>query len=274
MISNNILKKSLYFDVETAGCKEKFVELQRENPRLAKLWEKRCKWLAQNSGDDAKYYTPEDFWSEKSSLHPEFGIIVCVSFGAYDNKGDFKVQSFVGEEKEILTNANKVLNNAWNKSWKLAGHTIKNFDVPFIGKRMAIHGINPSPLIFSLNRKPWDSPFLDISEIFSFGGWGQVHTSLDLMACSLDIPSPKDEMDGSLVHRYFYEGRIAEIKKYCELDVDVLNKCFEAICFDAPKKDEDDFDDYDEDDDEDTIIYHSTNKREFSSSVGEGHPDF
>ena len=235
MISKDQLKKTLYFDVETAGGKEKFIELQRENPRLAKLWEKRCKWLGQNSGEDAKYNTPDDFWVEKSSLHPEFGIIVCISFGAYDDKGNFKIQSFVGDEKTLLENSNKVFNNAWNKGWKLAGHTIKNFDIPFVGKRMIINKINPSPLIFALNRKPWDSPFLDISDIFSFGGWGQVHSSLDLMAACMGLPSPKSEMDGSLVHKYFYEGRIDEIKKYCVMDVDTLGKCFEGLCFDNIK---------------------------------------
>jgi predicted PolB exonuclease-like 3'-5' exonuclease len=86
-------------------------------------------------------------------------------------------------------------------------------------------------MIASLNRKPWDSPYLDIAEIFSFGGWGQTFTSLDLMSAVLGYESPKDEMDGSLVHEYFYTGRIEEIKKYCEKDVLALMKCFESFTF-------------------------------------------
>ena len=234
MISKEILRKTLYFDIETAGIVDSFNDLEISNPRLAQLWKKRCKWLAQNSGEEAKYYTPSDFWKLKSSLHPEFSKVVCVTFGAYQDgveKLMIKVNSLIGEEAEILNNTNKIFNNANAKGWKLAGHTIKNFDIPFIGKRMIINKINPSILIGALNRKPWESPYLDISDIFSFGGWGQTHSSLDLMSATLGYDSPKDEMDGSQVHQYFYEGRIDEIKKYCEKDVEALMKCFESFCF-------------------------------------------
>ena len=232
MISKETLRKCLYFDIETAGITNTFEELEEFDPRLSKLWEKRCNWLRTNSGEEMKSYTCSDFWKIKSSLHPEFSKVVCVSFGAYGQDDEFKVQSFTGEEYQILNDSNKVFNNAVNKSWKLAGHTIKNFDIPFVGKRMIINRIDPSPLIASLTRKPWDSPYLDISEIFAFGGWGQTHTSLDLMSCVLGIESPKNEMDGSKVHEYFYEGKIEEIKKYCEMDVKVLMKCFNSFLFD------------------------------------------
>lgn len=231
MISKEILKKCLYFDIETAGITSTFEELQDLDPRLAKLWEKRSSWLGKNSGDEMKDYSPADFWKVKSSLHPEFSKVVCISFGAYNGE-DVRLNSFTGDELQILSDSNKVFNNAVTKGWKLAGHTIKNFDVPFIGKRMIINKIDPSPLIASLNRKPWESPYLDISEVFAFGGWGQTHTSLDLMSCVLGIESPKDEMDGSKVHEYFYGGKIEDITRYCEMDVKVLMKCFEAFSFD------------------------------------------
>jgi predicted PolB exonuclease-like 3'-5' exonuclease len=230
MIGKEILKDTLYFDIETAGLFETFEELQSQNNRLSLLWEKRCKWLAQNSGEVNKNLTPSEFWQMKASLHPEFARVVCVSFGAFD-EDEIKIQSFIGEESDILSKSNTVFNKASQKSWKLAGHTIKNFDVPFIGKRMIINEIKPSNLIFSLNRKPWESPYLDIAEIFSFSGWGQAHTSLDLMSAVLGHESPKDEMDGSQVHKYFYSGRIEEIRDYCEKDVLTLIKCFKSLSF-------------------------------------------
>lgn len=231
MISKETLKKCLYFDIETAGITSTFEELQDVNPRLAKLWEKRSGWLAKNSGEEMKNYSPSDFWKVKSSLHPEFSKVVCVSFGAYkDDK--IVINSFIGEEYQILSDSNKVFNNAVAKGWKLGGHTIKNFDIPFVGKRMIINKIDPSPLIASLNRKPWESPYLDISEIFSFGGWGQTHTSLDLMSSVFGLESPKEDMDGSMVHDYFHTGKIEEIKKYCEMDVKVLMDCFNSFSFD------------------------------------------
>lgn len=230
MISKEILKGTLYFDIETAGLFETFEELQSQNNRLSLLWEKRCKWLAQNSGEENRNLTPSEFWKIKASLHPEFAKVVCVSLGAFD-EDEIKIQSFTGEESDILSKSNIVFNKAFQKSWKLAGHTIKNFDIPFIGKRMVINGINPSHLIFYLNRKPWESPYLDIAEIFSFSGWGQSHTSLDLMSAVLGHESPKDEMDGSQVHKYFYDGRIEEIRGYCEKDVLALIKCFQSLSF-------------------------------------------
>ena len=231
MISKNDLRKILYFDIETAGIVEKFEDLQRENPRLAKLWEKRSKWLGLNSGEEFKYYTPNDFWKIKSSLHPEFSKVVCITFGAYSGD-DVRINSFIGDENEVLTNTNKIFNNASSKGWKLGGHTIKNFDIPFIGKRMLINRIEPSPIIGVINRKPWDSPYIDLSDLFAFGGWGQTHSSLDLMSAVFGHESPKENMDGSLVHQYFYEGRIEEIKKYCERDVKSLVDCFSSFSFD------------------------------------------
>jgi predicted PolB exonuclease-like 3'-5' exonuclease len=230
MINKQILKNTLYFDIETAGLFETFEELQSQNNRLSLLWEKRCKWLSQNSGEENKTLTPSEFWQRKASLHPEFARVVCVSFGAFDDD-EIKIQSFIGEESDILFKSNGVFNKAYQKSWKLAGHTIKNFDVPFMGKRLVINEIKPSDLIFHLNRKPWESPYLDIAEIFSFSGWGQTHTSLDLMSAVLGHESPKDSMDGSQVHKYFYSGRIEEIKDYCEKDVLTLIKCFQSLSF-------------------------------------------
>lgn len=230
MISKETLKKCLYFDIETSGITETFEELEEINPRLAKLWEKRSVWLSKNSGEEMKNYTPSQFWNVKSSLHPEFSKVVCISFGAY-REDEVVINSFIGNEEDILLSSNKVFNNAVTKGWKLGGHTIKNFDVPFIGKRMIINKIDPSPLIASLNRKPWESPYLDISDIFAFGGWGQTHSSLDLMSCVFGLESPKEEMDGSKVHEYFYNGKIDEIKKYCEMDVKVLMQCFNSFSF-------------------------------------------
>jgi predicted PolB exonuclease-like 3'-5' exonuclease len=230
MISKQILKNTLYFDIETAGLYNDFEELQDNNHRLSLLWEKRCKWLAQNSGEENKNKKPSEFWKMKASLHPEFAKVVCVSFGAFEGD-EIRIQSFTGDERDILSKSNAVFNKAYQKTWKLAGHTIKNFDVPFIGKRLLINRIEPSYFIFSLNRKPWESPYLDIAEIFSFSGWGQAHTSLDLMSAVLGHESPKDSMDGSQVHEYFYTGRIEEIKNYCEKDVFTLIKCFESLSF-------------------------------------------
>jgi len=231
MISSATLKTLLYFDIETAGSYETYDTLLINDSRLADLWAKRCVWLRKNSGPELENATEEELWNLKSSLHPEFGRVVCVSFGAFKGE-EFVLQSFIGAEEEILKNTNKVLNNAHSKGMKLAGHTIKNFDIPFLGKRMLVQRMEPSPILFAINRKPWENSHMDISDIFSFGGWGQTHSSLDLMSCILGVDSPKDAMNGSQVHDQFYtQDNINDIKKYCEKDVVCVKDCFQKMSF-------------------------------------------
>lgn len=218
--------KGLYIDIETVGITETLSELQSKNPKLADLWEKRCVWLRKNAGPDLAAAADDLLWEEKSSLHPEFSKIVCVSIGAF--KGEvINIRSYYGDnEKEILTNVNKVLQNAKMSGLTIAGHTIKSFDIPFIGKRMVINGISPSSYINFFGKKPWEISVMDISEIFSFGSIGQSHVSLDLMCCVLGIDSPKDCISGKDVHSQYYQGNIEKIKTYCEKDIEATVACF------------------------------------------------
>ena len=133
----------------------------------------------------------------------------------------------------ILNKTNKVLNNAMAKNWKLCGHNIKGFDVPCLGKRMVFNGINPSGNIQIWDKKPWEIPYVDTSDIFAFGSWvQQKYLSLDLLACSLNIPSPKGDLDGSKVnHTYWIEKDYDKISTYCEADVKTVMDVMEKVCF-------------------------------------------
>lgn len=228
MISKDSLKKLLYFDVETASGFQTLDELKKENPRLAILWEKRADYYRKSEYSDE---TGSDvIYSEKSALEPEFSRVVCVSFGTIEESGESRFISFHGsDEKNILNKSNKVFNNAIVKGWKLCGHNIKAFDVPCLGKRMLYSGITPSSNIMVGDKKPWEIPFVDTSELFSFGSWMmQKSLSLDLLACSLGIDSPKDDISGSEVSKVYWAGESERIKEYCEKDVktviDILDK--------------------------------------------------
>ncbi len=229
MIPQNLIQNLLYVDIETVGRFKDFEETKEKDPKLAELWEKRCKWLHKNV-DPGESIETQDLWSNRSSLHPEFGKIVCVSFGVFSN-GEERITSFYGDdETDILSKCNKVLENSRNKGYKIAGLNIKNFDIPYLGKRMLINGITPDPSIQTWNKKPWESGFMDLSDIFSFGAWGQTFSSLELIAHSLGIKSSKDKMEGSKVHYYFWEEKAyEEIKDYCEKDVVCTMQCFRAI---------------------------------------------
>jgi predicted PolB exonuclease-like 3'-5' exonuclease len=232
MITKQHLQTTLVFDIETTGAYKTIEDLELNDPRLFELWKKRSAWIRKSSTEDSTLSDAE-LWIKKSALNPEFSRVVCVSMGAFDQNMDIRVNSFCSDdEKDILNKTNKVFENSRGKGWRLGGHTIKNFDIPVLGKRMLINGIEPSPLIQVWSKKPWETGFLDIAEIFSFGAWGHSYTSLDLMSCVLGVPSPKDEMNGSMVHDQFWTHKNFDgIQKYCEGDVIVTMECLLKMCF-------------------------------------------
>lgn len=233
MFATDYIRKMLYFDVETVPQECTLEDLQRSNPRLAALWERRIKYY-RSSSTDLESESDSEIYIQKASLEPEFSRIVCVSFGSFTEDGGKRFASFSGEDEySILEKSNKVFNNAIVKGWKLCGHNIKGFDVPCLGKRMIYNGINPSPNLQVWDKKPWEVPFTDTSEIFAFGSWvHQKYLSLDLLACSLGIESPKSEMDGSLVGVTFWkEKNYKKIETYCEADVRTVMSVMEKVCF-------------------------------------------
>ena len=230
MISRQMTENTLYFDVETAGQYPTFDKVLEEDPKLAELWIKRCKWLEKNI-DTEESKNPADLWKNRASLHPEFGRVICISFGVFTSAREERITSFYGDdEMDILNKANKIFENSRKKGFKIGGLNIKNFDVPYIGKRMLINLITPDPIIQAWNKKPWELPYLDLGETFSFGSWGQSFSSLDLISHVLGVPSSKDNLEGSKVHEYYWEREaVEEIKDYCEKDVICTMKCFDRI---------------------------------------------
>jgi hypothetical protein len=229
MLHKSLIESSIFFDIETAGLYPTLEECKKQDPHLAELWIKRCKWLQKNV-EPGESTDPNDLWLNRSSLHPEFGRVVCVSFGVFQGEIE-KITSFYGnDEKDILEKANKILANSRTKGFKIAGQNIKNFDIPYLGKRMIINSITPDPIIQTWNKKPWETSFVDLAEIFSFGAWGQTFSSLDLISHVLGVPTSKDNLDGSMVHSSYWEEKMTEeIKNYCEQDVVCTMNCFKRL---------------------------------------------
>lgn len=234
MISKEILKNCLYFDVETSGCAPDYETLQQENPRLAKLFTRRYKYY--QGIPEFQNQTIDEVFISKAGLEPEYAKVVCVSFGTIYTDADGseaqRLISFYGQdERDILEKANKVFNNASAKGMKLCGHNIKGFDVPCLGKRMIYNSLDPTKILSIWDKKPWEVPYLDTSEIFAFGSWSQQkYLSLDLLACSLGIESPKEDIDGSQVHKTFWiDGDYEKIKIYCEKDVETVMNVLDKV---------------------------------------------
>jgi predicted PolB exonuclease-like 3'-5' exonuclease len=224
MIQKEAKYKTLYFDVETASGEKSLDILIEKNPRLADLWSKRSDFY-RGAYSEMKDMSDSEIYEIKSPLEAEFCRVVCVSFGTFDADDEMRKTSFYGEdEADILSKSNKVFFNAEAKGWKICGHNIKNFDIPCLGKRMIYNSILPSRNLQMWDKKPWEAPIVDTSEVFSFGNWmQQKYLGLDLLACSMGIKSPKDGIKGSEVSSFFWDsGDVEGIKEYCERDVETV----------------------------------------------------
>lgn len=213
MLTKINLANILFLDIETVPEVESFDSLSDEKKELFDLKTKYQRKEGQ---------TPEEFY-EKAGIWAEFGKIVCISVGYFTFKNDirtFRVTSFFGDEIKILKDFSNLLNNHFGKvEHVLCGHNAKEFDFPFIARRMIIHSLAIPNKLNLFGKKPWEIPHLDTMELWKFGDYKHF-TSLKLLANILSIPSPKDDIDGSQVgHVYYIEQDIDRIITYCEKDV-------------------------------------------------------
>ena len=220
MYSQSELTKAVFFDLETAAEYESLDLLLLANKKKAELWSKRCDYL-RSRFEENKYLTDEELYIEKAALTPEFARIVCATFARLSWTEDgpsLIVKSYSSDsEIEVLEGIHKVFEKFFNL--KFVGHNIKRFDVPMMCKRLLINGYSLPKGLLIHNLKPWEMPFIDTSEVWSFGAWQEGFTSLDLLATSIGLDSPKEEIQGSEVNSYFWKGEIEKITKYCERDV-------------------------------------------------------
>jgi uncharacterized protein YprB with RNaseH-like and TPR domain len=213
MIEKLNLENILFLDIETVPFAENFHSLDDE---MKELWEQKTQYQRRDE------YTPEDFY-DRAGIWAEFGKIVCISVGYFTFKGDirhFRVTSFFGDEVKILKDFNNLISNHFSQPQHLlCGHNVKEFDLPFIARRMIINGVAIPNKLNLFGKKPWEVPHLDTLELWKFGDYKHF-TSLKLLTKILGIPSPKGDIDGSQVGHVFYvEKDIDRIVIYCEKDV-------------------------------------------------------
>lgn len=220
MLNRINLEHILFLDIETVPQSERYADL---SDTAKELWEIKTNYQRKDE------YTPEEFY-DRAGIWAEFGKIICISVGYFKITGDsrqFRVTSFHGSEEKLLKEFKTLLETHFNRSQHLlCAHNGKEFDFPYIARRMIILGI---PLPFKLNlfgKKPWEVPHLDTMDLWKFGDY-KTFTSLKLMAHTLGIPSPKDDIDGSEVRDVFYvEKDIDRIIKYCEKDTVTVAQIF------------------------------------------------
>ena len=220
MISKLNLEDILFLDIETVPETQHFSELDITKQEL---WELKSQYQRK---EDA---TAEEFY-ERAGIWAEFGKIICISVGYFNIQGDkrtFRVTSFHGDEIKILKDFKNLLINHFSQvKHLLCAHNGKEFDFPYIARRMIIHNIQLPYKLNLFGKKPWEVPHLDTLELWKFGDY-KTYTSLKLLANVLGIPSPKDDIDGSEVYRVYYEENdMDRIITYCEKDTITVAQIF------------------------------------------------
>jgi len=213
MLDRINIEHILFLDIETVPESEHYNALDDDEKEL---WDHKSKYQRKDE------FTAEEFY-ERAGIWAEFGKIICISVGYFNIKGEtrtFRTTSFHGEESKLLKEfKNLMITHFSSSKHLLCGHNAKEFDFPYIARRMIIHGIELPYKLNLFGKKPWEIPHLDTMELWKFGDYKHF-TSLKLMANILGIPSPKEDIDGSMVRDVFYiEKDLDRIVTYCELDV-------------------------------------------------------
>lgn len=220
MLKNVALTDILFLDIETVPEEAEFKQLDQEK---RDLWEQKSKYQRKEEISAEEFY-------ERAGIWAEFGKIICISVGYFNFKGssrNFRVTSFFGEEIKLLKEFKNLLEVHFNRPKQLlCAHNGKEFDFPYIARRMIIHSIPLPDKLDLFGKKPWEVPHLDTMELWKFGDYKHF-TSLKLMAKVLGIPSPKADIDGSMVREVYYQKQnLDRIISYCELDVITLAQVF------------------------------------------------
>ncbi|ANW97207.1 3'-5' exonuclease [Wenyingzhuangia fucanilytica] len=207
----------LFLDIETVPLYKTFSEV----PDVEKdLFENKTAYKRGEEISAEEFYSNAGIWAE-------FGKVVCISVGYFVNQ-ELRITSFASkDEKEILIGFKKLLEVHFNQPQQLlCGHNAKEFDFPFIARRMIVHGLDLPVKLNLFGKKPWEIPHLDTLELWKFGDYKH-YTSLKLLTHLLGVPSPKGDIDGSQVGTVFYEqDDLPRIVRYCEQDVLALARVY------------------------------------------------
>lgn len=207
------LDNILFLDIETVPETSAYAEL---DPVKQELWDHKSRYQRKDDQSAEEFY-------ERAGIWAEFGRIICISVGFFAVKNgerQFRTTSFFGEEERLLREFKELLETHYHGPQKiLCGHNAKEFDFPYIARRMLIHGIKLPEKLNLFGKKPWEIPHLDTMELWKFGDFKH-YTSLKLLTHVLGIPSPKDDIDGSMVGQVYYQEKdLNRIVAYCEKDV-------------------------------------------------------
>jgi 3'-5' exonuclease len=214
MIDHIKIGNVLFLDIETVPAYATYEEVPSH---FKALWERKAAHIKKD------VETPEELY-QRAGIYAEFGRIICVStgmLGLQDDKRVFRLKSFYADnEKDLLADLADLLTRICQKrEIDLCAHNGKEFDFPYIARRMLINGISLPAILDTSGKKPWETKFLDTLELWKFGDHKH-YTSLDLLTAIFGIESPKSDIDGSQVASvYWNDKNLIRIVEYCRRDV-------------------------------------------------------
>lgn len=221
-MNKDTLKHLLFLDIETVAETKDFHQLSE---RKQALWKKKAAFLK-----ESEEKSPEELYA-RAGIYSEFGKIIVIAVGYFSEiepELKLRITAFQGhDEKQVLKELSELLLEHFNhKETRLCAHNGKEFDFPYIARRMLINEVLIPPVLQLSGKKPWEIPHLDTLELWKFGDYKHF-TSLDLLATIFDIETSKDDIDGSQVNEVYYQQNDLErITRYCKKDVAVLTKVF------------------------------------------------
>ena len=222
MLRDFPLNDILFIDIETIPSFPNF----ESAPEIEQgLWGKKSASLFREDKDPFETY-------ERAGIYAEFGRVICISCGRIRSNLDsndirLDIRSFAGgDEYTVLQNFSNFLKKHQSKQLRLCAHNGKEFDFPYVSRRMLINGIPLPKTLDNAGKKPWEIQHFDTLELWKFGDYKHF-TSLELLAYCFGLPSPKHNMDGSMVAKTWYvDKNLSAIQKYCEADVSTLVHVF------------------------------------------------
>ncbi len=214
MLADIAISNVLFLDIETVPAVYRYADMA---DRLKELWGLKTRFTQDRDG-----LTAEEIY-DKAGIYAEFGKVICISTAIVHGDGaqaELRVKSFYGDdESKLLTEFSAMVQKYFSgKNKYLCGHNIKEFDAPFMARRMVVNGLELPDALNTPGKKPWEVSHLDTMDLWKFGDYKHF-TSLNLLTALFDIPTPKDDIGGADVARVYWEDKDLErIKIYCEKD--------------------------------------------------------
>lgn len=214
MLDTIALENILFLDIETVPQADRFDNLPEE---MKKLWERKAQYIKKEGESEKDAY-------RHAGIYAEFGKIICIGTGYISGSKEkrmMRIKAFSGEdESKLLAEFSGLVKKFFSSANKyLCAHNGKEFDYPFLARRMLINGIPLPPPLDIAGKKPWEVQHLDSMELWKFGDY-KAFTTLNLLATIFKIPTPKDDIDGSMVNEVYWKQKdMDRIVRYCRKDV-------------------------------------------------------